>query len=55
MNMKSNVVGKPLCRVMMAVAIMLLSLQATAYDFSYTLKGKHFITKSLQVAQIRLR
>ena len=38
--MKSNVVGKPLCRVMMAVAIMLLSLQAMAYDFSYTHQGK---------------
>ena len=54
MNMNTNVVGKPLCRVMMAVAIMLLSLQAMAYDFSYT-QGKHFITKSLRVAQIRLR
>ena len=40
MNMNTNVVGKPLCRVMMAVAIMLLSLQATAYDFSYTYQGK---------------
>ncbi len=40
MNMNTNVVGKPLCRVMMAVAIMLLSLQATAYNFSYTYQGK---------------
>ena len=40
MNMNTNVVGKPLCRVMMAVAIMLLSLQAMAYDFSYTYQGK---------------
>ena len=38
--MNTNVVGKPLCRVMMAVAIMLLSLQAMAYDFSYTYQGK---------------
>ena len=38
--MKSNVVGKPLCRSIMAVAIMLLSLQAMAYDFSYTYQGK---------------
>mgnify|MGYP004645152683 FL=1 len=47
MNMKSNVVGKPLCRVMMAVAIMLLSLQATAYDFSYTHQGKTLYYKIL--------
>ena len=32
--------GKPLCRSIMAVAIMLLSLQAMAYDFSYTYQGK---------------
>ncbi len=32
--------GKPLCRSIMAVAIMLLSLQAMAYDFSYTHQGK---------------
>ena len=38
--MNTNVVGKPLCRVMMAVAIMMLSLQAMAYDFSYTYQGK---------------
>ena len=47
MNMKSNVVGKPLCRVMMAVAIMLLSLQAMAYDFSYTHQGKTLYYKIL--------
>ena len=40
MNMNTNVIGKPLCRAMMAVAIMLLSLQAMAYDFSYTYQGK---------------
>ena len=39
MNMKSKF-GKPLCRSIMAVAIMLLSLQAMAYDFSYTYQGK---------------
>ena len=33
--MKKQNIGKPLCRVMMAVAVMLLSLQAMAYDFSY--------------------
>ena len=38
--MNTNFVGKPLCRVMMAVAIMLLSLQAMAYNFSYTYQGK---------------
>ena len=32
--------GKPLCRSIIAVAIMLLSLQAMAYDFSYTYQGK---------------
>ena len=32
--------GKPLCRSIIAVAIMLLSLQAMAYDFSYTHQGK---------------
>ena len=47
MNMNTNVVGKPLCRVMMAVAIMLLSLQATAYDFSYTHQGKTLYYKIL--------
>ena len=39
--------GKPLCRVMMAVAIMLLSLQAMAYDFSYTHQGKTLYYKIL--------
>ena len=38
--MKKQSFGKPLCRVIMAVAIMLLSLQAMAYDFSYTHQGK---------------
>ena len=38
--MKKQSFGKPLCRVIMAVAIMLLSLQAMAYDFSYTYQGK---------------
>ena len=32
--------GKPLCRLIMAVAMMMLSLQAMAYDFSYTHQGK---------------
>ena len=32
--------GKPLCRSIIAVAMMLLSLQAMAYDFSYTHQGK---------------
>ena len=32
--------GKPLCRAIMAVAMMMLSLQAMAYDFSYTHQGK---------------
>ena len=45
--MKSNVVGKPLCRVMMAVAMMMLSLQAMAYDFSYTYQGKTLYYKIL--------
>ena len=42
MNMNTNVFGKPLCRAMMAVAMVLLSLQAMAldYDFSYTYQGK---------------
>ena len=40
MKTKTQSIGKPLCRVMMAVAIMLLSLQAMAYDFSYTHQGK---------------
>ena len=32
--------GKPLCRSIMAVAMMMLSLQAMAYDFPYTHQGK---------------
>ena len=32
--------GKPLCRSIMAVAVMMLSLQAMAYDFPYTHQGK---------------
>ena len=40
MKTKTQSFGKPLCRVIMAVAIMLLSLQAMAYDFSYTYQGK---------------
>ena len=32
--------GKPLCRSIMAVAMMMLSLQAMAYDFFYTHQGK---------------
>ena len=38
--MKKHDFGKPLCRLIMAVAIMMLSLQAMAYDFSYTHQGK---------------
>ena len=45
--MKKQSFGKPLCRVMMAVAIMLLSLQAMAYDFSYTHQGKTLYYKIL--------
>ena len=45
--MKKQNIGKPLCRVMMAVAIMLLSLQAMAYDFSYTHQGKTLYYKIL--------
>mgnify|MGYP004645863873 FL=1 len=37
---KKTKFGKPLCRAIMAVAIMMLSLQAIAYDFSYTHQGK---------------
>ncbi len=40
MKTKTQSFGKPLCRVMMAVAMMMLSLQAMAYDFSYTHQGK---------------
>ena len=32
--------GKPLCRSIMAVAMMMLSLQAMAYELSYTHQGK---------------
>ena len=39
--------GKPLCRSIIAVAIMLLSLQAMAYDFSYTHQGKTLYYKIL--------
>ncbi len=45
--MKRSNFGKPLCRAMMAVAIMLLSLQAMAYDFSYTHQGKTLYYKIL--------
>ena len=45
--MKKQSFGKPLCRVMMAVAIMLLSLQAMAYDFPYTHQGKTLYYKIL--------
>ena len=40
MKTKTQSFGKPLCRSIIAVAIMLLSLQAMAYDFSYTHQGK---------------
>ena len=39
--------GKPLCRSIIAVAIMMLSLQAMAYDFSYTHQGKTLYYKIL--------
>ncbi len=45
--MKKQNLGKPLCRVIMAVAIMMLSLQAMAYDFSYTHQGKTLYYKIL--------
>ena len=38
--MKKHDFGKPLCRLITAVAMMMLSLQAMAYDFSYTYQGK---------------
>ena len=38
--MKKHDFGKPLCRLIMAVAIMMLSLQAMAYDFYYTYQGR---------------
>ena len=40
MKTKTQSFGKPLCRVIAAAAVMLLSLQAMAYDFSYTYQGK---------------
>ncbi len=45
--MNTNVVGKPLCRSIIAVAMMMLSLQAMAYDFSYTYQGKTLYYKIL--------
>ena len=45
--MNTNVFGKPLCRSIIAVAIMMLSLQAMAYDFSYTYQGKTLYYKIL--------
>ena len=45
--MKKQSFGKPLCRSIIAVAIMLLSLQAMAYDFSYTYQGKTLYYKIL--------
>ena len=47
MKTKTQSFGKPLCRVMMAVAMMMLSLQAMAYDFSYTYQGKTLYYKIL--------
>ena len=38
--MKKHDFGKPLCRLIMAVAMMTLSLQAMAYEFSYTHQGR---------------
>ena len=38
--MKKHDFGKPLCRLIMAVAIMMLSLQAMAYDFPFTHQGR---------------
>ena len=38
--MKKHDFGKPLCRLIMAVAMMMLSLQAMADRFSYTYQGK---------------
>ena len=37
---KKTKFGKPLCRSIMAVAMMMLSLQAMAYELSYTHQGK---------------
>ena len=39
-KVKKHDFGKPLCRLIMAVTMMMLSLQAMAYDFSYTHQGK---------------
>ena len=38
--MKTKNFGKPLCRLITMVAICMLSLNAMAYDFSYTYQGK---------------
>ena len=43
--MKKQSFGKPLCRVIMAVAIMTFSLQAMAQKFSYTYQGKELYYK----------
>ena len=43
--MKKQNLGKPLCRLIMAVAIMTFSLQAMAYDFAYTYQGKELYYK----------
>ena len=45
--MKKHDFGKPLCRLIMAVAMMMLSLQAMAYDFSHTYQGKTLYYKIL--------
>ena len=39
--------GKPLCRSIMVVAMMMLSLQAMAYNFTYTHQGKTLYYKIL--------
>ena len=43
--MKKQNLGKSLCRLIMAVAIMTFSLQAMAYDFAYTYQGKELYYK----------
>ena len=43
--MKKENLGKSLCRLIMAVAIMTFSLQAMAYDFAYTYQGKELYYK----------
>ncbi|MGM9820441.1 MAG: leucine-rich repeat protein [Candidatus Onthomorpha sp.] len=51
--MKNKNFGKPLCRLITMVAICMLSLNAMAYDFSYTYQGKtlrYDITSSNTVA-----